>query len=193
MNLAVGDNNASGGRARSVLNDGTIQSNVAVNIPNQIIFNNNNFLPFIGVTQTAANNIAITVYQVNNAIAFGSAGTNVGNLLLGAPLLTFSGPVSVTGAITLDNETRTRPSSPARSPARAASPSAPAAKQRPGPTPVRSSSPDRTRSAAASWSSAAPRVRTPPDAITTLGIGSVAPRGSTAATNSSRGRSARAR
>ena len=83
----------------------TIQSNVAVNIPNPIIFDNNNLNPFIGTTQSGAINLPITSYQVNNSIAFGDAGTNVGNLLLGAPSLTFSGPVSVTGGITLDSET----------------------------------------------------------------------------------------
>ena len=104
VTLTLGNNNALG-TGTVVLNAGNIQSNVAVNIPNPIIFDNNNLNPFIGTTSGGSGNVPITSYQVNNSISFGTAGTNVGNLLLGAPSLTFSGPVSVTGPFTLNSET----------------------------------------------------------------------------------------
>ena len=102
--LTLGNDSALG-TGTIVLNSGTIQSNVAVNIANPIVFDNNNLLPFIGSNSNAGANKAITEMQVNNALAFGNAATNVGNLNQGSPLLTFSVPVNVTGGITLDSET----------------------------------------------------------------------------------------
>ena len=102
--LTVGNDSALG-TGTIVLNSGTIQSNVAVNIANPIVFDNNNLLPFIGSNSNAGANKAITEMQVNNAIAFGNAATIVGNLNQGSPMLTFSGSVNVTGGITLDTET----------------------------------------------------------------------------------------
>ena len=102
--LTLGNDNALG-TGTVVLNSGTIQSNVAVTIPNAIVFNNNNLMPFPGISAAVGANTGFQTAQVNNAITFGNPTTNVGNLLLGAPSLTFSGPVSLTGSILLASET----------------------------------------------------------------------------------------